>query len=369
MQELLIVVIFGLVALTAVALTFASRRNVHIWLGAYLHQAKKERTVVGPIHLYFCIADHYEPFWQKADRSTALKRVKGWVPGYAEAASKHKDADGNHPKHTYFYPIEEYDPEILDVLAGHCRGGYGDVEVHLHHDNDKDVNFKKSILSFTETLHKKHGFLRKDVSGRIIYGFIHGNWALDNSRKDGRWCGVNNELSILKETGCYADFTLPSAPDETQTRMINSIYFAKDDTERPKSHDVGEEAEVGRWNDRDLLLIQGPLALNWKKRKFGFLPKIENGELSAKNPATSERIDLWVKTAVHIKGAPEHVFVKIYTHGAQEANAASLLHGNLDLIWTYLETNYNDHRRYVLHYVTGFEMYRQVLKIASMERA
>src|SRR5258707_498316 len=72
-----------------------------------------------------------------------------------------------------------------------------------------------------------------------MYAFIHGNWALDNSRPDGRWCGINNELDVLRETGCFADFTLPSAPSPCQTSTINRIYYAVDDPKRPKSHDTG----------------------------------------------------------------------------------------------------------------------------------
>ena len=52
-------------------------------------------------------------------------------------------------------------------------------------------------------LHERHGLLRAGPeTGKIIYSFIHGNWALDNSRPDGRWCGVDNEIDILVETGC-----------------------------------------------------------------------------------------------------------------------------------------------------------------------
>ena len=29
------------------------------------------------------------------------------------------------------------------------------------------------------------------------YAFVHGNWALDNSRPDGRWCGIDAELPRL----------------------------------------------------------------------------------------------------------------------------------------------------------------------------
>jgi hypothetical protein len=61
------------------------------------------------------------------------------------------------------------------------------------------------------------------LSSRIAYGFVHGNWALCNSRPDGDWCGVNEELTVLAQTGCYADFTFPSAPSPTQPRMVNAV--------------------------------------------------------------------------------------------------------------------------------------------------
>ncbi|MEJ7636728.1 MAG: hypothetical protein WKF75_01760 [Singulisphaera sp.] len=57
---------------------------------------------------------------------------------------------------------------------------------------------------------------------------------------------VNNEIDVLRETGCYADFTLPSAPSPTQTRQINSIYYASDDPRRPKSHDRGSPSAAAR---------------------------------------------------------------------------------------------------------------------------
>ena len=123
------------------------------------------------------------------------------------------------------------------MLATQVREGYFDFEIHLHHDNDTETSLRQKLVGFKKTLFHRHGLLRKDPSmAEIIHGFIHGNWALDNSRRDGRLCGVNNELIVLKETGCYADFTFPSAPSDTQTAKINSLYYATDDPEKPKSH-------------------------------------------------------------------------------------------------------------------------------------
>jgi len=45
---------------------------------------------------------------------------------------------------------------------------------------------------------------------------------------------------------------------------------------------------VGQWGAPDeLLLVQGPLGLNWRRRKLGLVPKIENAEISADAPPTA----------------------------------------------------------------------------------
>ena len=109
---------------------------------------------------------------------------------------------------------------------------------------------------------QRHGLLaRHRETGELAYGFIHGNWSLCNARPDGRWCGVNGELDVLRRTGCYADFTLPAAPDPAQTRKINSIYYALDDPQKPKSHDWGVDAGSVPPPLKGLMLIQGPLLL------------------------------------------------------------------------------------------------------------
>ena len=126
--------------------------------------------------------------------------------------------------------------------------GIADVEVHIHHDGEGEQDFVDRITQFIEVLHNRHGLLRQE-SGQVRFGFIHGNWALDNSLPNGRWCGLNNELVLLRDLGCYADFTLPSAPSPL-TRIVNTIYWATDDPCRPKSHDTGIPVKDGSHLDR-----------------------------------------------------------------------------------------------------------------------
>ena len=293
------------------------------WLPYYLARDLKMRILgphVKPKHVYFCICDHFEPYWGKADKKTAQKRLNTWINEWPKLAEKYRDSDGEMLKYSFFYPEEEYQKDDLDALAELCHAGHGEVEVHLHHGNDTSENLRRTLLDYKKRLHEEHGLLSVDKrTGEIVYGFIHGNWSLCNSRPDGRWCGVNDELKILQETGCYADFTMPSAPSDTQTRKVNSIYYAVDNPGKPKSHDWGRDAQVG--GERDgLLMVQGPLGLTWNRRKWGVIPRIENGGLMATSPVTAFRIKDWISQSVHVTGAGEHIFVKIYAHGTQEKN-------------------------------------------------
>jgi len=354
-----------LLALCAIAVTVAIRaRNMQYWLGGYLRR-RRPPAVDGPIHVMFCFVDHFEPAWGKVDLATQRARVDRWCRDYRALAAMHRDADGRMPQHTFFYPEEEYLEEHLDKIAALCAEGYGEIEIHLHHDNDNEANFRQTIERFNNLLHERHGALPRDpATGQLRFGFIHGNWSLDNSRADGRWCGINNELILLRELGCYADFTLPSAPSDTQTKTSNAIYYATDDPLRPKSHDSGVPVRVGGAPSGDLMIVQGPLGLNWRERKFGVLPRIENADVRRGCPPTPERVDAWVKTGIHVEGRPEWVFVKVHTHGTQERDMDTLLGDAAQRMHQHLERAYNDGKRYVLHYVTARETYN-IIKAAE----
>ncbi|MEW6324483.1 MAG: hypothetical protein AB1515_03755, partial [Nitrospirota bacterium] len=166
-----------------------------------------------------------------------------------------------------------------------------------------------------------------------------------------------------RETGCYADFTLPSAPSETQTRRINSIYYATDDPVRPKSHDDGVAVAKSRPPSGDLMIIQGPLTLNWQRRKLGIFPKVENGEIAYHNPASRQRIRLWIDQAISVEGAEELIFIKVHTHGAQDRNIRALLRqGGLARLYEELESICKE-EGYRLHYVTAYELFQAVKAI------
>jgi hypothetical protein len=347
------------------------RKHIDVWLGAWLRQRRPAVAAdAGPVHVMFCFVDHFEPKWGRPQRPVEDERVRTWCERYRQLASRHVDADGVHPQHSFFYPEEEYEKEHLDALATLCSQGFGEIEVHLHHDHDTADGLREKINRFGRILHERHGALVPDPKHpeRLAFGFIHGNWALDNSRHDGRWCGVNNEIQVLAELGCYADFTMPSAPSDTQTPKINSIYYATDDPQRPRSHDTGVDVEAGRPASGDLMLIQGPLALNWRDRKWGLMPRTENADVRASSPPSPQRTDLWVQQHIHVRGRPEWLFIKVHTHGAQERDMDSLLGAPAQAMYADLGQRYNDGQRHVLHYVSAREMYNIVKAAEAGEK-
>jgi hypothetical protein len=339
------------------------RRGLDRWLLPYaLQTARRRRPGRGePVHLLLCIADHYEPQNGGVGAEQAQERVARWVRDYPRLFGHLRDSDGRAPRHSFFYPMEMYEPTHLDALAGLCRAGFGEVEVHLHHDGDTSESLRARLQEYKQILAGRHGFLGRDRrTGEPAYGFIHGNWALDNARPDGRWCGVNNELDVLRETGCYADFTLPSAPSPTQTWQINSIYYACDNPCRPKSHNRGVRVGVGARPERSLLLIQGPLVLDWQRRKAGLVPRIENSCLQRSQPATIRRLDDWLRARVQVPQRPDWFFVKLHTHGGPEANQEILLGEAMVRFHQALAERARNDALFQFHYVTGREMYNLV---------
>lgn len=340
-------------------------KNAHRWLGGYARATIERLTMScpeGPRHLLVALCDHYEPLWGHASETKGRERVERWLRGYPEVTRNVRDADGRPPRHSFFFPGEQYRPEYLDALARLARRGFGEVEVHLHHDGD-DAEKLQSDLARYLAAYAEHGHLSRDLSGRLRYAFIHGNWCLANSRRDGRYCGVDSELRVLFDTGCYADFTFPSAPDETQPDIVNQIYWPDGDLTRVRAHERGIRARVGHKMTDRILLIQGPLALARRSRGLGV--RLDSAALTAHDPASPSRVDTWVSQGIHVQGRPEWIFVKLHTHGAPDAQADSLLGQPGRALHEALARKYNDGERYILHYVTAREMFN--IARASMD--
>lgn len=361
MKKLLIIV--GLIMIVAVAGVWykLADKNLLIWLPDYISDSPTFEKTDGVTDIIFVVIDHWEPGGNQDILNT-------WMTGYRALADKHIDADGKKLQHTHFYPIDQFHGNEVDSIVQLAREGYGDVEVHLHHKSDTEESLRKKFVDGLDSL-QAHGALRS-ADGIDRWAFVHGNWALDNSRleNNNNYCGVNSEISLLQELGCFADFTFPSLFHTAQPEKVNKIYYAVDDPEKPRSYSEGVVTSVGcQPRPEQFMLVEGPLMVDWSDWRFKTHPTIEDGNLYWEIPTTFHRFELWLKANVHVDGRPNWVFVRPFTHGAgvhRKEAFDNILGKNIDQMLTEVEATYNDGTRYRLHYMTAREAYN-VIKAAE----
>jgi hypothetical protein len=351
----------GLALAVLIVLVYASAtavrvydRRYYIFLPDYVHGLLTEPPAPpGPTHIFFLFADHFEPDWD-------VDRTRSWADRYRELALRHLDSGGRPVQHTWFYPGEQAEPTILGILRGMARDGLGEVELHYHHSYD-DAASLGAGLRYAIDEFQKFGFL-KTLNGETRFAFVHGNEGLDNA--DGEYCGVNNELAVLRSFGCFADFTFPALYHDAQPPVINRIYAAKDDP-GPKSYRTALPLADLKRGLADIAIFEGPITIgpSWNARRL-FLD-VDDANIHAAMPVTPARIRRWVNTRVHVPERPDWVFVKVFGHSISSAeDYQEVLGPHFDAALTELERHYNDGRRYVLHYVTAREAFNLAMAAA-----
>src|SRR5882672_9620048 len=200
----------------------------------------------GPVHLMVSLADHFEPAIDpengrnRVPRPEQERRLEWWTREYPEVVDRWRDHDGRPLTHTYFYPAEQYDEGLLEMLADHCHAGWGEVEIHLHHGwNQPDTaeNTRKVLTECRDHLAYRHRCLSLEAgSQQPRYSFVHG------------------------------DFTLPTGLlHPAQTAKINSVYECALPLEQAAPHRKGRGLIVGRSPQIFPLMVQGPLLTDRKR--------------------------------------------------------------------------------------------------------
>ncbi len=331
-------------------------RKHYLWMPAFARWAwETPEPVQGPTHLLVFYTDHFEP-------STHLDRTERWGTEFPELARRHRDHEGRPHQHTWFYPAEQPIDGNMQVLQRLVSGGFGEVELHYHHGNDSRASMQRKLEDGLAWF-QRFGFART-VDGKTQWAFIHGNFALDNGDGRDSRCGVDEELSLLRQTGAYADFSFPAIWNSSQPRVVNRIYEAQDDP-GPKSYDRPFPFQPGP--SARLPIFMGPLTAYLVPDPLRTFYQVEDANVHPTVPLTPRRVDQWVRANIHVPGHPEWVFIKIWGHAgsSDEETADNLPGGNFERALDHLEQRYNDGQRYILHYVTAREAYNVARAAAS----
>jgi len=338
--------------------------NALRWLPGYAWQAMARPSSRGRVHLLIAVADHFEPAIvpgdgrARASHDEQARRLDAWCRDYPALVDAFRDRDGRPLCHTYFYPAEQYQADLVERLAEHCHGGWGEIEIHLHHgveSPDTPENTRRQLIEFRDALAFRHGCLSYEVGSELPrYAFVHGNFALANS-SEGRNCGVDSEMQILAETGCYADLTLPAAPfHPAQTAKINALYEIAGPLSERAPQQRGTDLTIGKRPEVLPLMVQGPLMLDFGRRG------IENGALTGPNPPSLDRLRLWKRAGIGVRGRPDWRFIKLHCHGMDPTQRESVLGGPARRFLRELVEGAED-RGETLHFVTAREMVNIIL--------
>jgi hypothetical protein len=344
------------------------------WLPSYFWQQVTRQRPPARTHLIFALADHFEPAIVPDQGSARVpyaeqeRRLERWCREYPRLFENFRDAEGRPFVHTYFYPAEQYEQALIARLAEHCHTGWGEIEIHLHHGvgtPDSAENTRRQLTSFRDRLAEDHGCLSyRNSSTQPRYAFVHGNFALANSNH-GIGCGVDSEMQILAETGCYADLTLPTgAYHGAQTSKINAIYECGLPLVERAPHLEGRDLERGRSAQIFPIMVQGPLLLDFslgrRSRRLG----IENSALTGGNPASLHRLRSWKRAAISVKGRPDWLFIKLHCHGMDPRHENAMLGAPMQEFLRALVDGAEE-RNEVLHFVSAREMVNLILAVCD----
>jgi hypothetical protein len=322
------------------------------WLPGYLRHHRPfdaRRLGDGPIDVIVLVSDHYEPA-RRFGEAAATESVRSWCAAYEELAERHRDADGRPPQHTWFYRYDYPNPGCVQALAESTFRGFGEVEFHLHHGFDTHASFAATLREGLDWFNRFGAMLTAEPKPRRLFGYVAGNWALDNGDGDVSLSGCDTELWALRDAGCYADFTFPAFSSHAQPRKSNAVYYATDDP-GPKSYDTGVDVAVGREPSGDLMIFEGPLVIDWRYGRF------DDAAIETFAPPHPRRLDAWLSGNVHVPGRPEWVFVKLHTHAMQSRDA--FLGPEMDALFEEMSKVWN-RPPFRLHYATAREAYNLV---------
>lgn len=346
--------------------TFLTKLNWNLpWLVRYPFERTKAyfgRNMFEKKHIIFTIANHFEPAWSPTgilDLDGQKRALDAYYKLARRTGEATLDSDGTKFRHTNFYPAEQYDRDLLDQLAEMEREGLGEVEIHLHHGIEKPdtaENLRKQLVEFRDILAVEHKCLsRFDGTGVPMYAFVHGNLALANSC-GGRFCGVDEEMQILADTGCYADMSLPSAPDQSQVAMINKIYECGLPLDEKVPHRRGKSVKVNGILPQLPLIFTGPLIFNWTRRIKGIpVPRIDDGALVANQTMDLSRFKRWQNANITVTGNSEWVFIKLYCHGFFDYDQSACIGEDATRFFNEIIENGERTGAYKTHFATARE--------------
>jgi len=103
-------------------------------------------------------------------------------------------------------------------------------------------------------------------------------------------------------------------------------------------------------------MIPGPIGIRYRDR---LVPRLEVGELAGYDLPTPYRVARWLEIAPRLGG---DIFIKLFTHGAQERNMVPLLESQLASLFTTVAAECR-RRQLEFYFVSAWQMYQAIMAL------
>ncbi len=254
----------------------------------------------------------------------------------------HVDCTGRHFRYTFACPVYDWSASDMACLTEYCRAGLGEIELLL-----------PSVCPDSDNLRR---LLTRSVSSLEQSSFVI---VRSSERSSERKASPDRkaELLLLRDFGCYADFSFPDPASSLQPSRINTVTSVSHQADSDNPYKDAASIKSGAVSYGDLFVIDGPMIIDWTNWCGLFNPSVEFGRLSYYSPPDTTRIERWIRADVHVDGQPNWVFVKLILSDHFLAGSSSELLESLDHTLDCLERRLAEGDEYRLHYVTAREMY------------
>ena len=148
------------------------------------------------------------------------------------------------------------------------------------------------------------------MPGKPAFAFIHGNWALDNSRQDGgrNYCGVNSEIRLLRDLGVMpiSRSRRGSTPRSRGSRTRSTTPWTTRTRQNRTIAACGPGSGRAHWGSAAGAGTSRPLSAGSAPRDGRQRP----GVLSAVRPGTRGSLDS--SRDSNVEGCGSRIFVKLH---------------------------------------------------------
>jgi hypothetical protein len=293
-------------------------RGFENWMPALRRKQRPIENALGTRHVMIAVCNRFGRS-KKGEQHGKPALLEDWRRGLSRLEDEFHGAQGIAPRYTFFLPAEETKAAWISELGELCKATGNEIELTAPRPIESADRLRETILRGRESL-TGLGWLSSDKAGAVRYGHIQGVKASDSSLP------ISHQ-AILRETGCYASFLPPELVDSVPSEFDNSLCYAydRDSKNRPDGLRRVRAEREPRIEAEGLLLAPPPVARDWNRKKFGLLPHLEVGELSAANPPSRERLRLWLDCRITVEARPNWVFIALHTNGLEPENSKMLL--------------------------------------------